>query len=265
MKRKLYLNTTFASLLFLCPFFHLLSAQPEQQKLSATILLNDSLFWAAYNSCNIEKFQQFFTEDVEFYHDKGGLTLGLENLTNTMKRNLCGNNDYRVRREAVEGTVKVFPLQESNAIYGAIISGDHFFYVLEKGKKERLTGLAKFTHVWILKDSIWKMSRILSYDHGPAPYINKKKEIKLANNTINQFVGKYEGPQSGSIIIKREKGYLILLIKNKQSTLYPEAESRFFMKDRDLTFEFIKNEKNKISKMIIRENDEIVEEAVFLK
>ena len=265
MKRKLFLNTTFASLLFLCPFYHLVSAQTEQQKLTATILLNDSLFWAAYNSCNIEKFQQFFTEDVEFYHDKGGITLGLENLTASMKNNLCGNNDFRLRREAVKGSVKVFPLEKSNVIYGAIISGSHVFYILEKGKKDRLDGLAKFTHVWILKDSIWKMTRILSYDHGPAPYINNKKEIKLANNVIDQFAGKYEGPQSGQLIIRREKSYLILLNKNKQLTLFPEAENRFFLKDRDVTFEFIKNEKNKISKMIVRENDEIVEEAVFAK
>jgi len=265
MKRKKFLNTTFAFLLVLYPFFHLASAQTEQQKLTATILLNDSLFWAAYNSCNIEKFQQFFTEDVEFYHDKGGITLGLENLTNSFKNNLCGNNNFRLRREAVEGSIKVFPLQKSNVIYGAIISGSHVFYILEQGKKDRLDGLAKFTHVWILKDSIWKMSRVLSYDHGPASYINKKKEIKLANNIIDQFVGKYQGPQSGPLIIQREQGYLTLLSKDKKSTLYPEAENRFFMKDRDVTFEFIKNEKNKISKMIVRENDEIVEEAVFVK
>ena len=110
----------------------------------------------------------FFTNDVEFYHDKGGITNGLENLAMSMKKNLCSNENFRLRREAVAGTVKVFSLQQSNSIYGAIISGSHVFYINEKGKKERLDGLAKFTHVWLLKDNVWKMSRILSYDHGPA-------------------------------------------------------------------------------------------------
>jgi len=30
-------------------------------------------------------------------------------------------------------------------------------------------GLAKFFHVWLLKDGTWKMARVISYDHGPAP------------------------------------------------------------------------------------------------
>jgi hypothetical protein len=58
--------------------------------------------------------------------------------------------------------------------YGAILTGEHVFYILEKGKSERLDGLAKFTHVWRFKDNEWKMHRVLSYDHGPAPYINKR-------------------------------------------------------------------------------------------
>lgn len=146
-----------------------LFAQSDIQKLNATILEKDSLFWVSYNTCDTVGFQTFFTEDVEFYHDKGGVTLGLKNLAGTMKRNLCGSSNFRLRREAVQGTVKVFPLQSSNVIYGAIISGDHVFYILEQGKEPRLDGLAKFTHLWLLKDNQWKMTRILSYDHGPAP------------------------------------------------------------------------------------------------
>jgi hypothetical protein len=122
----------------------------------------------AYNNCDTGSFPQFFFEDVEFYHDKGGITLGLEGITSTMKKNLCSPKDFRLRREAVKGSVKVFPMQNSGVIYGAIISGEHVFYIREKGT-ERLDGLAKFTHLWLLKDGSWKMARILSYDHGPAP------------------------------------------------------------------------------------------------
>ena len=53
-------------------------------------------------------------------------------------------------------------------VYGAILSGEHVFYVRQKGKPEVLDGRAKFTHLWLLKDGVWKMSRVLSYDHGPA-------------------------------------------------------------------------------------------------
>jgi hypothetical protein len=151
-----------------------LFAQSDVQKLNATILEQDSLFWVTYNTCDTVGFQKFFTDDVEFYHDKGGITLGLKNLSGTIKRNLCSSSNFRLRRDAVRGTVKVFPLQSANVIYGAIISGEHVFYILEQGKEPRLDGLAKFTHLWLLKDNHWKMTRILSYDHGPATSQIKK-------------------------------------------------------------------------------------------
>lgn len=265
MKRRFYLIATAVILLSLCPFFQVLIAQTEQQKLFTIILSKDSLFWESYNNCDTEKFKQFFTDDVEFYHDKGGLTNGLENLTASFKKNLCDNDSFGLRREAVAGTVKVFPLQKSNLIYGAIISGEHVFYVLDKNKKERLDGLAKFTHVWILKDSVWKMNRVLSYDHGPAPYINKRKEIKISAKILNQFVGEYKGAQTGKLIFRNENDLLTLINKNKKSTLYPEGQNLFFMKEQDLTFEFIKNGQNKVYRLLVREHGEIVEELTLLK
>jgi Domain of unknown function (DUF4440) len=167
MRRK-YFTANLVVILVLSSFSNLLFAQAEHQKLTATILQKDSLFWTAYNQCDTDNFQEFFTADVEFYHDKGGITNGLDNLMALTKKNLCGTNNFRLRREVVEGTVKVFPLHTNGVIYGAIISGEHVFYILENGKEPRLDGLAKFTHVWLLNDGNWKMARILSYDHGPA-------------------------------------------------------------------------------------------------
>lgn len=165
MRKSIY--TAFA--LFLLLFVQSnLFAQNETDKLTKTILSKDSIFWQAYNQCNPEMMKQFLDANAEFYHDKGGITLGADNLVTSIKKNLCSNDNFRLRREAVNGTVNVFPLQNNGAIYGAIISGEHYFYILEKGKPERLDGLAKFTHVWLLKDNEWKMTRILSYDHGPA-------------------------------------------------------------------------------------------------
>jgi hypothetical protein len=264
MTRKQTINSILAFILCLCSCLHAWT-QNKLEDLTSTILLKDSLFWAAYNKCDMETFQQFFAKDVEFYHDKGGMTLGLDGITTNMKKNLCSSDSFRLRREAVEGSVKVFPLQSSEVIYGAIISGEHVFYVLEKGKQERLDGLAKFTHLWLLKDGNWKMTRILSYDHGPAPYINNIKAIKLSPASLDQFAGTYNGPESGDLIVKREQDMLILHVNNNQITLYPKAENLFFTKDRDLTFEFIKDEKGKVSKMIVRERGEIAEEASFVK
>ncbi len=244
------------------PFCNPLLAQSEKQNLVNRILLKDSLFWIAYNNCDVEAMQQFFTNDVEFYHDRGGLTLGLENLISGLRKNLCGNENFKLRREALEGTVKVFPLQSADMTYGALISGEHIFYVLENGKGERLDGYGKFTDVWILRDNVWKMSRILSYDHGPAPYVNKRKVIKLADHMLDQFAGQYIAPHSGVCKVQKETDLLHLLIGDQKYNLYAQSDNIFFVKDRDLTFEFIKDQKGNISKITVRENGNVVEEAV---
>src|ERR1700690_3573629 len=98
--------------LLLSPVYSLF-AETEQQNIEAIVLRQNALFWDAYNRCDTEGFRPFFTGDVEFYHDKGGTTFGLESLIATTKKNLCENDAYRLRREAVEGSVKVFPLQNA--------------------------------------------------------------------------------------------------------------------------------------------------------
>jgi hypothetical protein len=243
-------------------FYNILSAQPEKQDLTKVISLRDSILWTAYNNCDVEQMQAFFTNDVEFYHDRGGLIVGLQNLITDLRKNLCGNENFKLRREAIEGTVKVFPLRSGDTNYGALISGEHVFYVLEKGKKERLDGYGKFTDVWVLRDNVWKMSRILSYDHGPAPYVNKRKVVKLAGNILDQLAGRYLAPQSGVCNVQRETDLLNLLIGDQKYILYPQSDNIFFVKDRDLTFEFVKDPKGNISKFTVRENGNVVEEAV---
>ena len=52
-----------------------LFAQTEQEKLTRTILHLDSAFWNAYNNCDTARFKDFLTNDLEFYHYKGGVTL----------------------------------------------------------------------------------------------------------------------------------------------------------------------------------------------
>lgn len=125
---------------------------------------HDSLFWKAYNGCDVAKMSELFTDDVEFYHDKGGLMTTKAKVMEATKNALCGNPDFRLRREMVAGSVKVFHLKD----VGGIISGEHVFYINNKGKPEYLDGYGKFLQVWRFENGQWKMSRVLSYDHGPA-------------------------------------------------------------------------------------------------
>lgn len=143
-------------------------AQTAEQKVGALIIEKDAAFWVAYNKCDTDTFRSMFTDDVEFYHDKGGATIGFENFMAALKNGLCGDPNSRLRRAEVKETVKVFPLAKGGEIYGAIISGEHVFFVNQKGKPEFLDGHARFMQLWLLRNGEWKMARILSYDHGDA-------------------------------------------------------------------------------------------------
>ena len=135
---------------------------------AAAVGERDAAFWRVYNACDTGAFRGFFTNDVEFYHDRGGLTSGLEALDGSLRKNLCGG-DTRLRRAPVDGTVRISILRQGDAVYGAIVSGEHVFYVTQPGKPEFLDGHARFANLWRLQDGVWRMSRILSYAHGPPP------------------------------------------------------------------------------------------------
>lgn len=240
------------------------NAQTTEAELSKIILQQDSIFWAAFNRCDIEGMGAFFSKNVEFYHDKGGPMLSFDQVMTQTKNGLCGNNDYKTRREAVPGTIQLFPMQKNDTIYGAILRGDHFFYVTEKGKKEYRSGRARFTHLWLKEDGVWKMHRILSFDHQPAEYVNARKEINLPDNELKQYIGKYKGPNVGEATVSAGKGVLVMTIGKNKYTIYPQNNSIFFSKERDLTFEFLK-ENNKVTGIRVRERDALAEELQIVK
>ena len=240
-------------------------AQTEEQKLTATIIRLDSAFWKAYNNCDTAQFKNFVTDDVEFYHDKGGITTGSVALIESIDKNICGSANSHLRREAVAGTVKVYPMQNGDEIYGAVISGEHIFYMAEKGKPEYQSGAANFTHLWQLKNDVWKMSRILSYNHHAPDYINTRKEIDLPTRQLDQLIGNYKSDRSGTMTLVRENKVLILRDAKNSYILYPQSDTLFFTKERDLTFQFATDAAGKPLKMIVNEHGAKADELTFQK
>ncbi len=240
-------------------------AQDEEKNLTTLLIQKDSIFWSGYNSCNIAVMEQYLATGVEFYHDKGGITLGVEKMNEAMRNNICGNSGVKIRREAVPGTFHVYPLRDGNKIYGAILLGDHYFYVTQNGGSEKREGLAKFTHLWLLKDNEWKMHRILSYDHAEAPHQNNRTTIKLSDETLKSLTGFYLAPDAGTCEIQKENNGLLLIAGVKNYHLLPESDTSFFITERDLRFEFVKNDKGNVLKFLVHENGRVVEEAVKQK
>ena len=126
------------------------------------------LFNAAFNNCGIEVLNSIFTEDFEFYHDKGGITEGRESFVGSIEKG-CENykdNDPRpAKRILVPNSLEVYPMFNDGKLYGAIQHGVHTFEFLNDKGEYQKGDIAKFTHVWILDEGRWKIRRELSYDH----------------------------------------------------------------------------------------------------
>lgn len=137
----------------------------KTSELFKTLKTNDSLlFNIGYNHQDITQFENLLSESFEFYHDEGGATHGKAAFIASIKDGLF-TLPYKPRRELDENSVDVYPLENGGVLYGAVQTGTHKFYALEKNKPEYLTSTAKFTHLWLLENGKWKLSRVMSYGH----------------------------------------------------------------------------------------------------
>lgn len=128
-------------------------AIPTGEALTRTITALDTKVFDAYNTCDMDTFAQYFSEDVEFYHDKGGLSTSRDAVVNAVRNNIC----HKIRRERV-GAIEVYPIKD----FGAIETGTHRFCQIATGKCE---GMGKFLHIWRYRDGQWQLTRVVSYDH----------------------------------------------------------------------------------------------------
>lgn len=129
---------------------------PTSLELYKEIERADSILFQAFNKQDMSAFKAMFTEDLEWFQDNGGLIpykTVFENFGYTFK------NENKLSRELVKGSLEVYPIKD----YGAIQIGRHQFKHMENGKLE--IGTFKFLMIWQKKDGLWRISRVISYDH----------------------------------------------------------------------------------------------------
>jgi len=127
---------------------------PPTDDLYTTVAGLDTALFDAYNTCNLVKLSSLMDENLEFYHDQTGLSVGREPFVEAIKSNICG----KVHRELVSGSLEVYPLKG----YGAVEIGVHRF---THPNDPKALGETKFVTVWQLKDGTWKVTRAISFDH----------------------------------------------------------------------------------------------------
>ena len=121
-----------------------------------TIASLDAQLFDAYNKCDLVKLGSMVTDDLEFYHDKTGLAVGKAVFLESIQKYICG----KVTRELVPGSLEAHMLHG----YGAVEMGAHRFH--HPGHESDPVGDAKFVMIWQEKDGVWKLSRVISYDHS---------------------------------------------------------------------------------------------------
>ena len=142
-------------------FAHAEEADPgaAQAQLLHTVSGLDAQLFAAYNSCDLPKLGALVAADLEFYHDKTGLSRGREPFLAAIRDNICG----KVHRDLVPGTLEVYPL----AHYGAVEIGTHVFCDARQAAHcdPAKSGIAKFVMLWQQTADGWQLTRVVSYDH----------------------------------------------------------------------------------------------------
>lgn len=244
---------TLAALLCVASFAHAATDNGAEAQVRAA----DTRFWQAYNACDLDAMGDLVSQDVEFYHDKGGLTVSRQGLVDSIRKGLCANPDMRLRREAVEGSLNFHPLAGGYAI----LSGKHRFYVREKGKPEYLDGQAAFTTVWQLRDGQWRMHRVLSYDHGPATYTPPASSFQLAPGQLDAYAGRYVSARIGDIRVAVDGGQLRLTAGSFSTVLSPLSKTEFFARERDIRFDFDLDAQGRARALKVREHGQVTDQA----
>lgn len=130
------------------------TSQPPNALFNTIKALDGKLF-DAYNHCDLAVLGSMVSDDLEFYHDQTGLTVGKEPFIAAIKQNICG----KVQRTLIESTLEVYPLKN----YGAVEIGIHRFHHPDDPAN---IGDAKFVTIWHDDNGTWKVTRVISYEHN---------------------------------------------------------------------------------------------------
>lgn len=79
-----------------------------------------------------------------------------------------------------------------------------------------------------------------------------RKEIKLTEKVLKAYVGEYERAPGQILTITLDKGYLWGQPTNQEARqLYPESQTKFFLKDLDIQVAFQKDAKGVVTGLIM--------------
>ena len=140
---------------FACPGASATADETRSGPLYDKVAALDRALFDAYNRRDLDDLMARFSDDLEFWHDKDGLSGATETrqgLGEIFKR-------QETTRTLVPGSLEVWPLGKD----GALARGRHTFCHEEHGKPD--CGTFEFVNVWRKTGEEWKLARVISFGH----------------------------------------------------------------------------------------------------
>jgi len=130
----------------------IMAQEATDSDLYHTVLALDKSYFTAYNTCDMETQAKLLSDDLEFYHDQGGLSTSKADILESIEANICG----KVTRELVAGSVEVHKIKG----FGAVEIGLHKFY--NNQEPDAVSKPSRFITLWKRESGTWRMHRIVS-------------------------------------------------------------------------------------------------------
>ena len=142
------------------------AAIPDEAALAPIIAERDAVLFATmFDRCDPAALADLVSDDLEFYHDRGGLTATRTAFIADYAKGCEARkapNAWRSRRELVPGTMKIYAIPG----VGAVEEASHLFYERQGDGPETLVGRARFSMLWRLENGHWRLARAFSIDHA---------------------------------------------------------------------------------------------------
>ncbi|MES2107185.1 MAG: nuclear transport factor 2 family protein [Bacteroidota bacterium] len=130
--------------------------KPKSQEIYNTVLHLDSVFFNAYNTCDLKTQADMLSDSMEFYHDETGLMTSKKDFLTAMKNNICG----KVSRVLVPGSIEAYEIKG----FGAVEIGYHRF--INHHESETPSGAGRFVAIWKHTGDKWQLYRVASMHAG---------------------------------------------------------------------------------------------------
>ena len=234
------------ALALLIPLFVISNCHAQVEKKSdlfTTLKAKDNLlFEVGFNQCNLNQLDKLVMDDIEFYHDRDGITKSKKVFIDSIKENLCLSGKNIINRVLDKKSLEIFPLYKEDKLYGALQTGIHSF-----GDTK-----ANFSHIWLLENNDWKISRVISYNHRQEKNTSKSEFITLSNDELKRYVGVYEFSPDFILTILIKGNQLYGASQGDEVAINCYATHKFIDGEQTHDLEFIVDKKGNVTNLLMK-------------